>query len=170
MDLRTQVEGARGDAASLEQLYRQALGAGDEAAFTAAIGRCAGEHPDDILLSAWAHRLGIVAPLPSAAGPEGQAAHPGHTRRWWTAVATSVVLGVLLALFAGDRPPFPVPGQASPLFWIGWGPLTAAGVLVYLGMVDRSKRRMCLYAGLAILPIALYTAVTAWNRTTCVSR
>jgi hypothetical protein len=32
-------------------------------------------------------------------------------------------------------------------------------------MVDRSERRIYRYAGLAVIPIAVYTAVTAWSRT-----
>jgi hypothetical protein len=165
MNLKSQIEGARGDAAGLERLYKQALVAGNEAAFKEAIGGCAGEHPENVLFSAWAYRLDVLAPPPPVVGPEGQTVNQSQTRRWWTAVATSVVLGVVYALFARDRPPIPIPGEADPLFWIGWGPLTALGILFYLTIVDRSERRIYRYAGLAVIPIAVYTAVTAWSRT-----
>jgi len=165
MNLKSQIEGARGDAAGLERLYKQILVAGNEAAFKEAIGRCAGEHPENVLFSAWAYRLDVLPPLSPVVGPEGQTVNQSQTRRWWTAVATSVVLGVVYALFAGDKPPIPIPGEAAPLFWIGWSPLTAIGILFYLTMVDRSERRLYRYAGLAVIPIAVYTAVTAWSRT-----
>ncbi|MCI0692914.1 DUF687 domain-containing protein [candidate division KSB1 bacterium] len=165
MNLKSQIEGARGDAAGLERLYKQALVAGNEAAFKEAIGRCAGEHPENVLFSAWAYRLDVLPPPPLVVAPEGQTVNQSQSRRWWTAVATSVVLGVVYALFARDRPPIPIPGEADPLFWIGWGPLTALGILFYLVMVDRSERRIYRYAGLAVIPIAVYTAVTAWSRT-----
>lgn len=165
MNLKSQIEGARGDAAGLERLYKQALVAGNEAVFKEAIERFAGEHPENVLFSAWAYRLDILPPPPPVVAPEGQTANQSQTRRWWTAVATSAVLGVVYALFARDRPPIPIPSEADPLFWIGWGPLTALGILFYLTMVDRSERRIYRYAGLAVIPIAVYTAVTAWSRT-----
>ena len=160
MNLKSQIEGARGDAAGLERFYKQALVAGNEAAFKEAIGRCAGEHPENVLFSAWAYRLDVLPP--PVVAPEGQIV---NSRRWWAAVATSVVLGVVYALFARNKPPIPIPGEADPLFWIGWGPLTALGILFYLVMVDRSERRLYRYAGLAVIPIAVYTAMTAWSRT-----
>jgi len=83
------------------------------------------------------------------------------------AVATSVVLGILYALFAGDKPPVPQPGEAHPLFWIGWGPLTALGILFYLARVDRTGERIHRHGVLAVAVIALavYTALMAWGRT-----
>lgn len=165
MNLKSQIEEARGDAAGLERLYKHALVAGNEAAFKEVIGRCAGEHPENLLFSAWACRLDLLLPPPPVVRPEGQTVNQSQTRRWWTAVATSVTLGVVYALIARDKPPIPIPGEADPLFWIGWGPLTALGILFYLTMVDRSERRIYRYAGLAVIPIAVYTAVTAWGRT-----
>src|SRR5262245_36368586 len=165
MNLKSQIEGARGDAAGLERLYKEVLVARNEAAFKEAIGRCAGEHPENVLFSAWAYRLEVLPPPPPEVGPEGQTVNQSQTRRWWTAVETSVALGVVYALFARDRPPIPIPLQAHPLFWIGWGPLAALGILFYLAMVDRSEKRLYRYAGLAVIPIAVYTAVTAWSRT-----
>lgn len=162
MNLKSQIEEARSDAAGLERLYKQTLVAGNEAAFKEAMGRCAAEHPENVLFSAWAYRLDVLAPPPPAVAQEGQTV---NSRRWWTAIATSVVLGLVYALFAGDKPPIPIPGEADPLFWIGWGPLTALGILFYLAMVDRSERRIYRYAGLAVILIAVYTAITVWSRT-----
>lgn len=166
MNLKSQIEGASIDAAALERLYKQAVAAGNEAAFKEAIRQCAGEYQENILFKAWAYRLNVLSPSPGVA-PEGQTVKPGRTRQWWAAVATSVVLGVLYTLFARDKPPIPVPGQADPLFWIGWGPLTALGMLFYLAVVDRSEKRIYRYAGAAasIVLIAAGTAAIAWHRT-----
>ena len=167
MSLKSQIEGARGDVAGLELLYRQALAAGDEPAFIEVIGQCGGEHPEDILFSAWACRLDVQSPA-DAERSEGQVGKESQARHWRTAVATSVVLGILYALFAGDKPPVPDPGEARPLFWIGWGPLTALGVLFFLASVERStEERIRRYGGpaVAVILIAVYTALIAWDRT-----
>jgi hypothetical protein len=70
-------------------------------------------------------------------------------------------------LFARGKPPIPVPGKADSLFWIGWGPTTALGILFYLAIVDRSVKHAYSYASLAasVILIAAATAVIAWNRT-----
>ncbi len=166
MSLKSQIEGAMGDAGGLERLYRQAVAAEDEPAFIEVIGQCAGEHPEDILFSAWACRLNVQSPA-DAEMSEGQIVKESQTRHWRTAVATSVVLGILYALFAGDKPPVPDPGEARPLFWIGWGPLTALGVLFFLGSVERTAERIRRYGGpsVAVILIAVYSALIAWDRT-----
>jgi len=165
MTLKSQIEQAKGDAAGLERLYRQALAAGDESAFKEGIAQCAEAHPEDLLFAAWAYRLDIRSPsgIPE---PEGRIMRQNQTRHWLTAVMASAVLGVLYMLFAGGKPPVPQPGDAHPLFWIGWGPLTALGILAYLAAVDRTGERTRWYGGLAvaIIPIAVYMALIAWNR------
>lgn len=169
MNLKSQIESAKGDAAGLERLYKRALSAGSEAAFREALKQCLAEQPDDILFLAWAYRLDVLA-LPAAAdAAEGHPVDQRLSRRWGTAVATSVILGVIYALFAGQRPPIPIPGQASPLFWIGWSPLLALGILFYLALADGTKWRFYRYAIIAIVPIAIYVAVTVWNRTDDIS-
>lgn len=164
MILRSQIEEARGDAAGLERLYRQALAAGDVQAFEEAIRQCAGEHPEDILFSAWAYRLDVQSP-PDAA--KLGIVKQSQARHWRMAVATSVVLGILYALFAGGKPPVPIPGEANPLFWIGWGPLTTLGILFYLASADRTGKRIHRHGvpAVVIISIAVYTALTAWGRT-----
>ncbi len=163
MSLKFQLERARGDAAALERLYRQALAAGEESAFAELIARGAEEHPQDVLYSAWVYRLDLRSPAETTGPKTGQS----QARRWRTALAASIVLGILYALFAGDRPPVPQPGVANPLFWIGWGPLTAAGVLCYLAAVERTRERLrwCGVMAACVVPIAVYAAVMNWNRT-----
>ena len=161
LNLKSQIIRAGDDAAELEKLYKQAVIAGNETAFVEAIGQCAEDQPENILFSAWAYRLDVLPLPPPENGPRGQS----QTRRWRTAIATSLVLGVMYALFAGNGPPIPIPGESNPLFWIGWGPLTALGILFFLTMVERSERQFYGYAGLAVIPIALYTVLIAWSRT-----
>ncbi len=143
---------------------RQALTAGEESAFKEAIAQCVKEDPEDILSSAWAYRLDIQS---AEAEVEVQVSKQDENRHWWTAVVGSVTLGILYALFAGDKPPVPVPGEANPLFWIGWAPLTALGVLFYLAIVDRANERIRWYGGAAIVVIfvGVVTAFIAWDRT-----
>ncbi len=143
--LKTQVEQAKGGAAVLERLYRGALTAGEESTFKEAIAQCVKEDPEDILSSAWAYRLDIQS---AEAEEEVQVSKQDENRHWWTAIVGSVTLGILYALFAGDKAPVPVPGEANPLFWIGWAPLTALGVLFYLAVVDRTNERIRWYGGI----------------------
>lgn len=166
MTLKNRIEGARGDAISLERLYRQVVATADESAFRSAIEQCAAEHPKDILYLAWVYRLKADPPTP-VPGPEDQTVTESQTRPWWIAVAMSVVLGILYALFARGRPPVPIPGEADPLFWIGWGPLTSLGILFYLSVIDTSGKSVYRYVGpaVAVIAIALCSAWIAWGRT-----
>ena len=133
--MKDQIEEARGNAAVMEQHYRQALATGTEPAFRETIRQCADEHPDDILLSAWVCRLDAQYPAVGVEDPEGRISRESQIRHWRTAVGTSIVLGILYAIFAGDRPPVPVPGESHPLYWLGWAPLTALATLFFLAIV-----------------------------------
>ncbi len=90
-----------------------------------------------------------------------------RTGQWAVAVAISVVLGILFMVFARGKPPIPVPGEADPLFWIGWSPLAALGILLYLTIMSRTGRRPYLRIGLVVslVLIAAGTAALAGNRT-----
>ncbi len=164
MTLKSQIESVSGDPAGLERLYRQAVTAGDEAAFKKAIEQAAGKHPEDVLFSAWTYRLDVRA-TPGVV-TEGRTVNQSQTRRWSIAIARSVALGVVSALLARGKPPIPIPGEADPLFWIGWAPLVALGILVYLAMVDGSGKRAYRYVGMAVavISIAFYAAVSVWSR------
>lgn len=164
MTFKNQIESVSGNPAELERLYREAVAAGDEAGFKEAIDNAAGEQPEDVLLSAWALRLDVRVQPGVVAG--GQVVNSSPTRRWSIAIAVSVALGVASALLARGKPPAPIPGEADPLFWIGWSPLIAMGIVAYLAIVDGSRKRMYRYVGLAVavIPIACYVAVTAWSR------
>ena len=96
MTLKSQIESVSGDPAGLERLYRRAVAAGDEAAFKEAIEQAAGEHPQDVLFSAWTYRLDVRA-TPGVV-TEGQTVNQSQTRRWSIAIAMSVALGGLTLL------------------------------------------------------------------------
>ncbi|MCH6552111.1 MAG: (d)CMP kinase, partial [Planctomycetes bacterium] len=82
------------------------------------------------------------------------------------AIVVSLALGGVFSAIAGDRPPVPVPGQGSTAFWIGWSPMTALAILLYLGVVDDRKERLRYYwtAAAVIVAIGAAAALVAWNR------
>lgn len=165
MPTKDRIEEARDDPAALETLYRQALQRGQERAFKAAIAQLFEGSPEDVLLSAWACRLDLDDP--SAGAAPRRRAGAGSRRHWGIAVVTSIGCGALFALFAGDKPPVPIPGEASPLFWIGWGPLTAVGVLVFIAAVapEGKRPRWCAGAATVAIIAGLLSALAAWGRT-----
>ncbi len=166
MTLKNQVEQAKGNAALLEQLYRRAVQDRKENVFREAIDRCLKKHPEDELFSAWAYRLDIH-PLEIPAIQTGEIARRGDTWHWLTAIIISIILGTLFIAFAGDQPPIPVPKVANPLFWIGWGPLTASAILLYLALTDTREERKRLYAisTSVIVLVTLFAAWVSWGKT-----
>ena len=158
------IESLRSDPRGLERLHRESLEAGDEEAFTEAIRMCAEEHPEDPLLSVWTYRLDLRSPYPiRESGTAGDETH--QLRRWWIAVAVSIALGVLFALIAGGRPPIPIPGESAPSFWIGWGPLTALGILFYLALNQRSRAASFGAAAAVVLLLAAFAGLVTGSRT-----
>ncbi len=139
-DLKNQLDRASGNASALEQLYRKALAADAIATFREVLAQRLAAHPDDILLSAWACRLDLPLANPSAAR------NNKTTRYWRTAIVASAALGLLFVLLADGKPPIPLPGPAATSFWIGWAPLTAFGILVYLASFDHLRKNIRPYA------------------------
>lgn len=159
MTLKKDIEAASGDPAGLEHLYRSSREEGNEAAFREALRQCEEEHPGDVLFEAWAHRLD----LPVAREEEDG----GRDRRWWIVIGGSVLVGVVSALLARGEAPIPVPGEADVLFWVGWGPLVAVGLLSYLAWAHRSTKNLTRYAAAAVtvLVASLYVGLTMGART-----
>ncbi|HUG62375.1 MAG TPA: hypothetical protein VMP03_11045 [Methylomirabilota bacterium] len=158
------IESLRSDPRGLERLHRESLEAGDVEAFTEAIRASADKHPEDPLLSAWTYRLDLRSPYPvSDSGTAGDETR--QLPRWWIAVAVSVAMGGLFTLIAGGKPPFPIPGEAASWFWIGWGPLTAVGILFYLGLNQRSRAAAFGAAAAVVLLLAAFAGLVTGSRT-----
>ncbi len=158
MTLKDDIEVAVGDPAGLERLYRRLQAEGNEDAFREALRACEEEHPDDVLLEAWARRLD----LPVEAMEE-----PGRDGHWWVVIGASVLLGAVSVLLARGKPPVPFPAEGDALFWVGWGPLVAVGLLAYLAWAERSERRLTRYAvaAVGVVLAALYAKLTIGART-----
>ncbi|MCC7261638.1 MAG: hypothetical protein IT369_03855 [Candidatus Latescibacteria bacterium] len=156
----------RGDAAALERLYREAVANADEPAFREGLSRSAAAHPGDALLAAWVYRLDL-RPLPAA---PTHATRPALASHWTTAVAGSILMGLLALLCAGGQPPVPSPEAANPLFWIAWAPLTGLGILAFLalrGAAGNPDQRLARFGlpALAMVLVAGYVGLIFWGRT-----
>ncbi len=158
MTLKDDMVAASGEPAGLERLYRRVQEEGNEAAFTEALRQCREAQPGNLLLEAWIYRLDV--PLKSE--EENIRDHS-----WWVVIGASVVLGGVSALLAGGKPPVPNPGEAAVLFWVGWGPLVALGLLGYLAWAERATKGRARYAAAAgaVVLVALYAGLTLGGRT-----
>lgn len=156
-DLKNNIRAALGEPFELEQVYRTAAASGQEAGFRDAIADLLEESPTE-LLRIWAYRLDLK--------PLDEAAETSDNRKWTTALAVGAGIGVVFAFLSAGRPPVPVPGEANPGFWIGWGPLTAIGILAWLGLSDRSPDRRLWYLRVGAVAglIFLLAALMAWSR------
>ena len=87
-------------------------------------------------------------------------------RHWGAAVGISTVCGAVLAFFVGGQAPVPIPGEAHPLFWIGWGPLAAIGIVAFLAVVgaDPQRLRWCVGAAALALVAGVVSGLAAWDR------
>lgn len=152
------LEAVSGDPGGLERLYRHAQATGQEAAFVEALQACATAQPDNLLLEAWTHRLDVPVERAPAEAP---------ARRWWGVIGGSLLLGLVSVLLADGKPPVPAPGEAAWLFWVGWGPLVALGLLTYLAWAERARQHVKRYAVAAgaVLAVALYIGGTLGSRT-----
>lgn len=159
MTIKQDIEAASGDPARLEHLFRSARAEGAEAEFREAVRQTEEEHPRDLLLKAWAHRLDLA--------PEYEASDSTRNRHWWVIIGASVLLGIVSALLANGKPPIPDPTEANILFWVGWGPLVAVGLLAYLAWAGRTTKDVARYgaAAIAVVVMALYVGLTVGGRT-----
>ncbi len=166
MEFKVELEQAKGNPADLERLYRQALSKGESEIFCETIARWVKEEPENPLFNVWAYRLGIHAIAVKEVVKE-EISKKGEIQNWWLAISVSVLSGLLFTLFAGGNQPFPAPGKSNPLFWIGWSPTAALGMLFYLGATETVKDRLRWYlvsAGTIILT-TLFVGAIGWNRT-----
>ncbi len=156
--LQDEIRAMSDDPAGLEDLYRKAQAEGSEAAFREALRQCEEKDPNNVLLHAWVHRLGLELER----GVAGQT----RKRHWGVIIAASIVLGVFSALLANGEPPVHDPKETSDQFWVWWGPLIAVGLLAYLAWAEKTKRGLARYgaAALTIVLVALYVWFTIGDR------
>lgn len=152
-----ELEATKGDPRAMEELYRQAEADGTAANFREALIQQLRKHATDVLTLAWAFRLDIPVPVTVDDVP---------TNRYWrSAVVLSIALGILFILLRGDKPPIPLPGASSSLFWLGWAPLTGVAVLVYLSTLAQERWRWYAVVAMVTVSVGLITAWLAWDRT-----
>jgi hypothetical protein len=165
MTLKNDIDDVRNDPARLEHLYRRAVADGEEEAFKAAMALCAQEHQNNVLLSAWVHRLDILADR-DLEEKNRAVSRQKEKKHWGFAIAGSIILGGIYALLAGGKPPVPVPQESASSFWIGWGPVTALGLIAYLAVLDHpNRRRWYSMAAFAVALVGGCVAFMAWNQT-----
>ncbi len=162
--MKEQVDEIREDPEALEDLYRTAMQRGQERTFAAAVAQCFEAAPESVLLRAWVYRLDLDDQGAVASRVDD---HDAGKRRWTTALGISVACGALFTLFAGDKPPVPVPGEAHPLFWIGWAPLAAIAVMIFIAATETQRERLRWVAGAAgaVILAAVVSALVSWGRT-----
>ena len=150
MELQLEVQAAIDDPERLEHLYRQAVEAGEEAAFREAVEALYAAHPEHVLLAAWHYRL--------AAEPEAPRARA--MTHWRAAVAVAVVNALAFwALSDFDRLQY---RNAIPHFFLLWAPITAGLVLIYLYVVSH-RARLRLAALLVALAVSVgYVYAASW--------
>lgn len=134
----TQIQSS--DPADLESLYRQAVRQNQAGEFTQDLLALHAQSPDNVLLSAWYHRLREPLKLARAI-------------RWDIAVPLAIICGLLIWLTSGEQPAFA--GQ-YPYFLLIWAPVCGAAVLAYLSVASQLGQRQALLLGIALLAALAY--------------
>ena len=158
--LKDRIEAHLADPTGLEDLFRNARATGQQDEFREALRLSRRDQPDSLLLEAWARRLDIDPALPESQVHQEQEALP--YRRWGTIIGASVLLGVFTALLARGKPPVPFPEDGNFLFWVGWAPLVALGLLTFLAYSEPTRHNLPRYAMAAgaLVLMALYVGLT----------
>jgi len=146
-----------GDSAGIERLFRTAQTEGHEETFREALRDCAASHPNKVLYRAWCLRLDV--------DPGDLASEGGRYRG--LLIGASALVGLGMALLAQGRAPVPIPGEADPLFWVGWAPLLTLGILAFLARFEGSAPARIRYAVAAagVVAVALFVGLTFGGRT-----
>ncbi|MCD6302617.1 MAG: hypothetical protein J7M15_03720 [Anaerolineae bacterium] len=147
MNYREAILARRHDPGALEVFYR-GLARSEVRSFAQAIEALHAEHPDDLLLASWHHRL-----LPEERG--GDAA-----RRWGLAVAIGLLTGLALWWLWPHGMDYSTTPQLQALGT--WGALVIAlGVVAYLGVVGGRLRNAALVALVGFAACAGYVWLVA---------
>lgn len=137
----------------LENLYRQAIRAKEEKAFSEAIEALYKEMPDNLLIQSWHYRLSVETPSITS-----RAKTP-----WLWALLTGISLS-LIFIWLSDFERYYVHEDMPWLTFI-WAPLTALGVLAFLTLSGerRYSKLAIIIAGLVFIIFYIYFADELFN-------
>jgi hypothetical protein len=139
------------DAERLEQEYHAALEAGQADAFKQAIDDSHTRSPDNLLYSAWFHRLKIVA-----------AKAKGYAVAWAWVLPLAVIGALLFWWLSGDQFVVEIEGfrgtvrTFAPALVLLAAPICALSVLIYLTAVGRKRWLLSALIGLLLLAAGAY--------------
>lgn len=147
------IKNLAGDPEQLELAYRQAIKAGDEAAFTEAVEASYARAGDDVLLAAWHYRLIAAA-----------AKAKGRVVAWRWALPLGLLNGLLLWLLSDDqrftiRFTNPLNGQLYSLFpavLLLAAPISAVLISLFLTLAGKRRPGRALAVGLGLAAGAAY--------------
>jgi hypothetical protein len=143
------------DAEQLEQVYQDALEAGETHAFKEAIDDGYRSAPDNLLYAAWFHRLKRAA-----------AQAKGYVVAWAWVIPLAVINGLLFWWLSGDRFMITIEGFRGaerdflPVVFILAASLSALFVLIYLTAVGRGRWPLSAIIGILLLAAGAYVLVT----------
>lgn len=144
------------DPKGLEKAYQTAVANGEVGDFKAAIEEIYSQDPDNILFSAWFHRLKHVIVVPKR-----------FHIPWVLVIPIALITGLLfwvlgetaffeLELFSARQN---YNRTFGPPLIVLFGPVAALSILIYLLIVGYQNRRVGLFSGLALLAVSGYGLV-----------
>jgi hypothetical protein len=139
------------DAEQMEQVYHEALKAGETDAFREAIDDSYRSTPENLLYAAWFHRLKHAA-----------ARAKGFAVAWAWVVPLAVINGLLFWWLSGERYMIHIAGLPGtergfmPAVFLLAAPLSANSVLAYLAVVGRKRGLLSIPVGVALLAASAY--------------
>lgn len=145
-----QIKNVLDNPGQLERLYQNARQAGNAESFQEEIFAAYQDRPDDILLSAWYHRL--KSPEPKGLS-DSEASRP-----WAAAIASGLATG--LVLWAVSDPALTLIDD-FPYFILLWAPIAAVFAMGFLVLSDTRRFRRAVIGSLAVAIATLYVFLVA---------
>jgi hypothetical protein len=128
------------DPANLETLYRQALRLNQAGEFTQDILALYAQSPENVLLTAWYHRL--REPIKAT-----------RAINWALAVPLALVCGLLFWLTSDTKSLF---ANRYPVILLIGTPIAGLAVLAFLSLASRQRMRQAILLGLGLLAVLVY--------------
>jgi cytochrome bd-type quinol oxidase subunit 2 len=147
-----EVQAARGDPESLEDLYQTARQERKEDAFKAAILSCYRESPEDVLYAAWYYRL-------QRSAQAGEA--KGRAINWKLAIPLSAITGLIFWILSNPRFEF---SNGEPFVLLVWALVGGCAVIAFLAITARRHVKSAAIVIAGLLLIGLYVSLFATSR------